>query len=137
MDAVSKQPNTLALLGVSRSTAYFTDPLMMLIFLSQTNHLRTLLQARATLLAALSPASPKCHLACVPTRARSTPTAIMAVNVRPLSRPPCHPHPLRRRHRLRVVLAGQQDEITTCLGEGIRLRCRNRLNFLTVSGALL
>ena len=35
---------TMLLLGISRSTAYATYPLMMLLFLSKTNHLRTLLQ---------------------------------------------------------------------------------------------
>lgn len=35
---------TLLLLGVSRSSAYFTYPLMMLLYLSKTNHLRTVLQ---------------------------------------------------------------------------------------------
>ena len=35
---------TLLLLGCSRSTAYATYPLMILLFLSKTNHLRTLLQ---------------------------------------------------------------------------------------------
>ena len=59
-----------ALLVVARLTAYGTYPLLVCLFLTKLNHLRTLLQARATLLAALSPASPNCHLACVPTRAR-------------------------------------------------------------------
>ena len=36
---------TLLLLGFSRTTAYVTYPLMMILFLSKTNHLRTLLQS--------------------------------------------------------------------------------------------
>jgi len=35
---------TIALLAVSRSSAYLNYPMMMLLFLSKTNHLRTLLQ---------------------------------------------------------------------------------------------